>query len=231
MEKKCFIQSLIGSVSDKKIKGYLQNADFSDFVVGIGYEVGKYWNDNYEEKRSSEISCAIDPITISYVRNGTIVKSKNSDYIISKVSSKIDGVYKSQNYAHTNLMYQDISGNNITLYITIKRADSQPITEQLVISEIVEIISQYPTTYPNINNPLIEIKDWQYLETSISGVFDRLPLGDYFLFNYNHSSYPYQLVRKINVGSLTSVKDSQDKTVKVGDKYYVYNGTMWEELK
>ena len=128
-------------------------------------------------------------------------------------------------------MYQEISGNNITLYITIKRADSQPITEQLVISEIVEIISQYPTTYPNINNPLIEIKDWQYLETSRPEVFDRFPVGDYFLFNYNHSSYPYQLVRKINAGNLTSVKDSQNKTVKVGDKYYVYNGTMWEELK
>lgn len=141
------------------MKGYFQEADFSNSVSSIGYEVGKYWADNVEEKRSNETTCAIDPFTISSVRNGTIVKSKNSDYMITKVSSKVGEIYKSQNYTHELLMYQEISGDDIVLYITIKRADSQPITEQLVISDIIEITSQYPTTYPNINNPLIEIKD------------------------------------------------------------------------
>lgn len=67
------------------------------------------------------------------------------------------------------------------------------------------------------------------METPSSGVFDRTPIGNYLLFNFNHSSYPYQLVRKSNSGELTSVKDSHDKTVKAGDKYYVYNGTMWDD--
>jgi hypothetical protein len=49
--------------------------------------------------------------------------------------------------------------------------------------------------------------------------------------NYNYSPHPYELVRKNKSGTITSFEGSQDKTVKAGDKYYVYNGTMWEELE
>ena len=233
MEKNCFIQSLIGNVSDKKMKGYLQEVDFSNSVAGIGYEVGKYWKDNNENKGPSENTCAIDIITLPYVRNGTIVRSKNPDYLIAKVSAKVGGIYKVQNGSHESLMYQEISGNNIALYITLKRTDSQPITEQLVISDIVEILTQYPTTCPNINNPLIEIKDYQYVETqeTVLNAFNKASIGDYLLYNYAHESVPYKLVRKDTKFTYKVVEFSQDKTVKVGDKYYVYNGTMWEELK
>lgn len=222
MENNCFIQNLIGEVSDKKMAGYLQVADFSELLVGVGYETNKFWKDVEEEKQDSSISTAVDPVAIPYVRNGVIVKSKNSTYKVVKVSAKWNGVYTSRKTAYT-----DVSGT-VVLYITIQRVDQQAITESLTISNILEIVTQAPSMCPSVNNPLIETDFMANQSGDV--VFNSVPIGGYILLNYAHSTYPYKITRKYNAGQIEEVVDGQNKTVKVGDKYYRFNGSVWAEI-
>lgn len=226
MSDKCLVQTLKGSVTDIRMGGFLQVADFSKALVGINYENGKYWADNYEEKRVSPTRVAIDPVSISNVRNGLCISVKDDTYKIVKLSVKKNGNYYTND---VNLLYID-EEDLIFLYITIARVDDQLITDPITPSDIVEIKSQYPTFWPWINNPIIEAYAF-YNSQGESPEFHTIPIGGYFVLNYAHATHPYELVRKNSAGSISDRIDAlQTKTVKYNNKYYRLIEGVWTEV-
>ena len=232
----CFIQTFKGKVTDYTLPGYKQQADFAESLEGVSYDIGTYWHDQEEIKvpYASTIIAAIDPIKITGVRNGFVVRCKSDSYEFSKIAVK-SASHPYENGTLTNpykMLIVDLE-DTISVYITLKKIDGTDMDDSIDLSEVIEIVSQYPMLQPNVYNPLIEADYVASSASEMSAIYDRAQVGEYVLVNYaaSTSGWAYNILRCLKViSTFVAIADSREKTVKFNDKYYRFNGSVWAEI-
>lgn len=230
MSANCFIKKFKSEALNYRLPVFFQTADFSDYVSSsVGYSKGYYWKDNEEAKNVSSICCAIEPISLPDINNGIIVSSKDTNYVIAKLSVKADGVYFGSDSYTSTFRWIDFAGANVYVYITIKRADNEEFTDDIDIASIIEVKTMTPTLQPYTNNPVIRAKF--VIESSEGGKFNQMNVGDFAIFNYNSPTIPYKLTVKNHSGGLKQVPDGDNKTVICDDKIYQKVNGVWVEIE
>lgn len=228
MGKNCLITSLKDKVSNFKLPYYVDSIDYSSLANNISYNIGKYWKDNEEQEASAgkDSFASVAPISLS-THNGIFVSCKGSQYRVAKLSAKVNGVYSSymldgQSYGYKGAV--DYAGE-VSLYITIEKADGTPIPANVNFGEILDIRSQ---NNPYINNGLIVASTICNNESDSSAWYIASDSYDYALLNY--ASAGYKLHRKYSKTADTLDVDAErEKTVLVDGKYYRYNGSKYVE--
>lgn len=228
MGKNCLITSLKDKVSNFKLPYYVDSIDYSSLANNISYNIGKYWKDNREEEGSAADSfAAVAPISLS-THNGVFVSCKGSQYRVAKLSAKVNGVYSSHMADGQFNGYKgavDYDGE-VSLYITIEKADGTPIPANVNFGEILDIRSQ---NNPYINNGLIVASTICNNESDSSAWYAASDSYDYAILNF--ASIGYKLHRKYASNAVTlDVDPEREKTVLVDGKYYRYNGSKYVEL-
>ena len=225
--KECILDKFVGESNNYKLPTLVDNINYASLLAEAGYEVGKYWQDVTESKADAGSSnyFAVDAILLS-TNNGVFVSSKNPAYVVDKVTRKIDGVYRTEvaSTKNTNgIAAVNLSGE-MYLYITAHKVDGTAVGADLDLSEIFEIKSQ---DNPYINNDLVEAYGIYNNETESGSAFASVPLFGYMLLNFGQD---IGLNRKTNVGTVKNIDESHEKTVKIGNKYYRYNGSLYVEI-
>lgn len=229
MGKNCLITSLKDKVSNFKLPYYVDSIDYSSLANNISYNIGKYWQNNREEEASAgkDSFASVAPISLS-THNGVFVSCKGSQYRVAKLSAKVDGAYSSymgegQFYGYKGAVDYD---GEVSLYITIEKADGTPIPANVNFGEILDIRSQ---NNPYINNGLIIASTICNNESDGDAWYAASDSYDYAILNY--ASIGYKLYRKYSSSSAALDVDAErEKTVLVDGKYYRYNGSKYVEL-
>lgn len=225
--KECILEEFVGESNNYKLPTLVDNINYAPLLAEASYEVGKYWKDAQESKADAGSSnvFAVDAILLS-TNNGVFVSSKNPAYVVDKVACKIDGVFRTEvgSTTSTNGIAAINRSGEMYLYITAHKVDGTAVGADLDLSEILEIKSQ---DNPYINNDLVEAYGIYNNEPESSAAFASVPLFGYMLINFGNS---LGLQRKKNIGTLDSIDTQHEKTVKVGNKYYRYNGSLYVEI-